>query len=355
MTCLLINERRRREAVKLRVKRKILIGMVTIVMMVVGGWGGWWILNNKIKYNPLGSNKSIINLNLEKYDFDNLRNRGGVVGEWEMLGDPVDVNIRRRGIKTKVDWVSKIFRFQSNGKWISGMVNFKEGEKRPTVIMVRGYAETAGYYPGSGSWKMADELAKKGMATVSIDFLGYGQSDLESANSLEARFEKVMSLLDLLETVKQLDFVDPAKIGFWAHSNGGQIVLSVLEATGGKYSTVLWAPMTNAFPQSVLETADEGDAGAPIRKLITDFEKNYDPRRYAFENYYHWIRSPVMIFQGTADVWCKVEWQQKVVAELTRAGNEAKLRVVEGDDHNFSKNWEVVAGETVDYYRYSSK
>ena len=341
--------------VKLRVKKKIglLLGMVAVGVVAILGWRYYW--EHKELWLPLGAKREVISQNLEQYDFDSLKKRGGVSGLWEVLGEPEDVNVRRKNIKEKVTWTSKIFRFQTNKKWISGMVNYVPGEKRPVVLMVRGYAETAGYYPGSGSWKMADELAKNGFATVSIDFLGYGSSDQESRDSLEARFEKVVSVLDLMETIKGLDFVDPNKLFLWAHSNGGQIVLSVLEATGGNYPTVLWAPMTNPFPQSVLETADAGESGEPIRQLIANFEKRYDARRYAVENYYQWINSPVKIFQGTADVWCKVAWQQQVVERLKELGKSAELEVVNGDDHNFSKDWDEVARQTVDYYRYLSK
>lgn len=326
----------------------MILSLILIVLLL--GGGGWWVVNNRIKYEPKGEEGRRISQDLEKYDFDSLRKRGGISGLWEVVGEPKDVNVRRKNTKTNVTWKTSIFRFQSNDKWISGVVNYESGEKRPVIILVRGFAESVGYYPGSGSWKMADELAKNGFATVSIDFLGYGLSEKESVDPLEARFEKVVSVLDLIETVKRQSFVDPNKIGFWAHSNGGQIVLSVLEATGGFYPTVLWAPMTNPFPQSVLETADEGEAGEPIRKMVAEFEKRYDARRYAVENYYQWMNSPIKIFQGTADVWCKVEWQQAVVDKLERFEKRAELDVVEGDDHNFSKNWDEVAEKTVSFF-----
>ena len=329
--------------------KRLGVGILIIVILLVVGTGGWWVVNDRVKWRPVGTEGPIISHDLEKYDFDALRKRGGRAGAFEILGEPVEVNLRRNNISEKISWESKVFRFQSNGKWISGMVNYwDDGARHPTVIMVRGYAEKGGYYSGFGSWKMADELAKVKFNTVSIDFLGYATSDKESSDVLEARFEKVVSVLDLLSTISSLPYVDGNKIGFWAHSNGGQIVLSVLEVTGERYPTVLWAPMTQAFPQSILDTA-EATESAGARAMINQFEKLYDSRRYAFENYYQWVRSPVKIFQGTADVWCKVEWQQKVVAALQNAGNRAELGVIKGDDHNFSKYWEIVANQTVSF------
>lgn len=328
--------------------------IILAAMLILGAAGGYrWYWQHKELFDPLGQKSETISKDLEKYDFDNLRKRGGKPGAWEIIGEPKEVNVRRKiAGEKKIAWTSRVFRFQSNGKWISGVVNYwPDGKQHSTVIMVRGYADKPGYYPGFGSWKMADALAKKGMNTVSLDFLGYGLSDRESLDGMEARFEKVPAVLDLLETVKKLPYVNPEKIGLWAHSNGGQIVISVLEVTQGNYPTVLWAPMTNPFPQSVLDTASSNDdGGVAVTQMIAAFQKQYDARRYAFENYYGWIKSKVKIFQGTKDEWCKVEWQQKVVEAIKAQGYQAELTVVEGDDHNFSKNWDQVAAASSDYF-----
>ncbi|MBU3935722.1 hypothetical protein KJ909_03555, partial [Patescibacteria group bacterium] len=211
------------------------------------------------------------------------------------------------------------------------------------IVMIRGYADKEGYYTGSGSWRVADELAKVGLVTVSLDFLGFGGSDEESLDMLEARFEKVPAILDLIASVQALDFVDAEKIGIWAHSNGGQIALSVGEILGERIPMVLWAPMTNPFPASVLETVDDlDDGGKAVKKAISDFEKYYDIRRYVFENYYDWVNFPLVIHQGTADYWCKMEWQKEVERELIKRNKTIKLYQWRGDDHNLSKNWEEI-------------
>jgi alpha-beta hydrolase superfamily lysophospholipase len=232
----------------------------------------------------------------------------------------------------------------SDGKKISGMINYypEKSSLSPVIIMIRGFAEPVGYYIGSGTWKVANELAKAGYATISLDFLGYGHSDEESKDVLEARFQKVNQVMDLIESVKNLSWVDKNRIGIWAHSNGGQIALSVLETTGRKYPTVLWAPMTQTFPESVLSTNDEG---SPINGIILEFQKHYDARRYAFENYYKWIKAPVLIQQGTNDVWCKVEWQKAVAKAIN-----GELFVYEGADHNLKGSWQEAVDKDVEFF-----
>lgn len=298
--------------------------MVAAVAAAAGWWGWKWY---RMRIDPRGMAKNLPELNLKKYDFDNLRKRKGQAGKLEILGNIKAVEDRRVGNDLK-PFLTKEFRFQSEGKWISGMINYnpERNSLSKVIIMIRGYAEAAGYYPGSGTWKVADELAKAGFTTISIDFLGYGNSDKESDDVLEARFQKVNQIVDLIESVKALPWVDKDRIGIWAHSNGGQIALSVLEVTGQKYPTVLWAPMTQNFPDSVLST---NEPDSPIVGIMTEFQKHYDARRYAFENYYDWIKAPVLIQQGTDDVWCKVEWQQNVARAIN-----GELVVYEGADHN---------------------
>ncbi len=353
--------------------KKIIILALGLVLFL---GTGFYVYKNYYKWpwfsnlNPGGGKFERKENKLEKYDFDSLKKRGGIGSDIKIEGETVDVNIRRLNaikatlpkkkqklaqsiLNKSMTWKSEIFSFQSNGKKISGMINTPMtpmSNKMPAIIMIRGFAEGEGYYSGSGTWKVADELAKNGYVTVSLDFLGYGLSNNESADSLEARFEKVESVMDLIESVKRLPYVDSSKIGIWAHSNGGQIALSTLEVSSADYPTVLWAPMTNPFPQSVLDTADSGTSGDPIRKLISDFGKRYDPRRYAVENYYQWIEAPVIIHQGTADVWCNVDWQQEVVNKLKALGKSATLYVYQGDDHNLKNSWNQVVGQDIGFF-----
>jgi len=338
--------------------KKIIFGVVIILILGAVGYWLWYRFGVNI-YNPKGENKEVEVKKLEKYDFDELKKRQGVASEIKMLGDAKDVEKRRLLYKSEkinsrgeLQFArTKIFSFTSNNKTITGMINEPVGAQSialvPAIIMIRGFAESAGYYTGSGTWKAADKLAEAGYMTVSIDFLGFGGSDKESPDILEARFEKVMSVIDLIESVKKLPYVDQNRIGIWAHSNGGQIALSVLEVTGGNYPTVLWSPMTQKFPESVLSTIDEG---SPVKAVIEEFQKHYDARRYAFENYYNWIKAPIVIHQGTADEWCKVEWQKDLQSRLKSLGKEATLYIYPGDNHNLSKNWDEVVARDVEFY-----
>jgi alpha-beta hydrolase superfamily lysophospholipase len=343
--------------------RKILLGFLVLLMVIGIGAGTYYILNREkwVELRGIETSKEVSKM--EKYDFDSLKEawERGEYGnsEIKILGPIKEIGDRRKlDPETRTyEFVTRQIEFISGGKRITGMINYYNDEiKRPAVIMVRGYAEKAGYYSGSGSFRMADQLAKAGMITVSIDFLGFAQSEAESTDMMEARFEKVPAVLDLIGSVRKLEGVDPQRIGFWAHSNGGQITLSVLEVTGQYFPTVMWAPMTQKFPDSIISTAsDLEDGGRAVKAAVAALAKYHDPRRYAFENYYNWVNSPLVIIQGTKDPWCEVEWQRGVVAGLTDLGKTAKLIVIDGAGHNMEgrggETWKDVAQETVDYLR----
>jgi uncharacterized protein len=335
--------------------------LLVLLILIIVGVGYWFLNNREIEIiNPLvkiEKNEKVKKNTgwLTKYNFENLKKRENKASEIKKIGRVLVVEEAR---KDPTDFESKAITFESNGKKISGMMNvpsYAPSELRtgkPTIIMIRGFAENEGYFIGSGSWKAADELARNGFITISLDFLGFGLSDSESTDILEARFEKPMSVMDLIESVKKLDIVDDTKIGIWAHSNGGQIAISVLEVTGKNYPTVLWAPMTNPFPKSVLEMVDDQSEGSlKVKQRIEEFEKEYDSKLYSIDNFYDWIEAPILIHQGTADVWCKVEWQQDLQKKLKKMGKEVILDIRQGSDHNLKQSWQEVMDEDIKFFR----
>jgi dipeptidyl aminopeptidase/acylaminoacyl peptidase len=85
--------------------------------------------------------------------------------------------------------------------------------------------------------------------------------------------------------------------------------------------------------------------------MMEEFEKDYDSRRYAFENYYSWIESPLLIQQGDADEWCQVAWQKKVISGLKSEGKSAELVIYPGNDHNLSRSWNEVVQKGLVFYK----
>lgn len=328
-------------------------GPVFLVIVFLIAGGAWGYIYSRPALVPLGNRIELEEWVLDKYSFSSLRKRGGAGSELEFLGRPEAVDQRRES----KSFDSQVLVYESEGKKISGVINwpvgFDENKKYPVIVMVRGYAEKEGYYPGFGSFRVADELAKKGYLTVSTDFLGYGESDGESEDMLEARFAKAVAVLDLLESVKDLDYVAEEKVGIWGHSNGGQIAVSVLEISGEKIPTVLWAPVTKGFPEGVLVYADDlDDGGVVLRSAVVEFEKQYDSRLYSIDWYLPGIRSPLLVLQGDRDEWVELSWQEDFIKRLEDGSLDGgvELVVYEGAGHNMEGSWAEAVKKTADFF-----
>ncbi len=325
--------------------------IIALLIVVLAGGGVWGYIYSRPALIPLGERIEMTERVLDKYSFSELRKRGEVGSEVEFLGRPEAVD-QRRGSK---NFDSQVLIYKSEGKRISGVINwpvgFDENKKYPVIVMVRGYAEKEGYYPGFGSFRVADELAKKGYLTISTDFLGYGESDGESEDMLEARFAKAVAVLDLTESVKDLDYVVEEKVGIWGHSNGGQIAVSVLEISGERIPAVLWAPVTKGFPEGVLVYADDlDDGGVAVRSAVDEFERQYDSRLYSIDWYLPGIRSPLLVLQGDRDEWVGLFWQEDFVNRLEILEKDVELVVYKGAGHNMEGSWAEAVKKTTDFF-----
>ena len=194
--------------------------------------------------------------------------------------------------------------------------------------MIRGYVDQKLYTPGVGTKNAAKFFAEHGYATIALDFLGYGGSDSEAANIFESRFQTYTTTLSLLSTIKSQSFAsafnnkwDGKNLFMWAHSNGGQIALTVLAVTGAEIPTVLWAPVTKPFPYSVLYYTDDSvDGGKLIRHELAKFESDYDIDKYSFTNYLDNDKCPYQFSQGTLDDAVPLDWTRGFVKKLEDIG-----------------------------------
>lgn len=244
---------------------------------------------------------------------------------------------------------------------VSGLLNIPHREGTlPVIVMLRGYVDREKYSPGVGTQRVGEELAKSGYITLAPDFLGYGESDMPSGGAIEERFQTYIAALTLLNSVASLNSVltnnieaDIEKVGVWGHSNGGQIALSVLEITGKSYPTVLWAPVSKPFPYSILYYTDEfEDEGKALRKVVAEFEHDYDSEKYSLTNYLDWISAPIQLHQGGADDAVPQKWSDLLVEELENHGIDVEYFTYPGADHNLAQGaWNSAVLRSIEFYR----
>ena len=214
------------------------------------------------------------------------------------------------------------------------------------MVLIRGYVDQTIYTTGEGTRQVGEEFASQGFITLSPDLLGYGSSDKPSSDAMEERFQTYTTILDLLESIKTLNealekqnlpLARTESVGIWGHSNGGQIALSILEITGATYPTILWAPVSKPFPYSILYyTDDANDHGKALRKVVAQFEAEYDSEPYSLINYFDWIKAPLQLHQGTADEAVPQAWSDILYDTLKEKEIPVTYYTYSGENHNFN-------------------
>lgn len=270
-----------------------------------------------------------------------------------------------RTLEDKENFISQMFYYQSDGKKVSGLLNLpKDSGEFPVIVMLRGFVPKENYATGIGTKRAGEVFAKEGFITLAPDFLGFGESDKPSANSIEERFQTYTTVLNLLSSLINLNAgldasysgkikADISKIGIWGHSNGGQIGLSVLEISGKKYPTVLWSPVSKPFPYSILYYTDDfEDHGKALRKVLANFEKDYDVELYSLTNFYSWINAAIQLHQGVNDEAVPIKWSDELVDALKKLKKEVQYFTYLNSDHNLMPNgWSQAVQRSMEFYR----
>lgn len=320
------------------------LGLLVVILIVLGSVL-WWFFNQPFGaelISPLGSRLKE-NLPLKEYSFEELRKR-------DYPGSEIKLE---KIIKEEEKYTSWLFSYFSDGRRITGMANLpKKQEKWPVVVMLRGYADDSLYFTGLGTRKAAGFFAENGFITLAPDFLGFGTSDSPSADILEARFYRPVEVLNLLASIESWPQADSKRIFLWAHSNGGQIALSVLEVSQRPIPTTLWAPVTKGFPESILVFMGElDDLGEKVKKAIDGFVKKYDSKKYSIDNYFAEVTAPIQLHQGMADSLIPIGWSDDFVDEMKQLDKKIIYYQYPGNDHNLKQSWDKVVERDLMFFQ----
>lgn len=298
----------------------------------------------KLPSNPLAEKKP-----LEKYTIENLSKAKVPEGKFEV----------KETLDKQASYNSYLFNFSFDPtltgkvtKKTSGQINIpNEKGPYPLVVMIRGYVDKEIYKTGVGTKNAAAYFAEHGFVTVAPDFLGYSFSDPDADDVMEARFQTYTTTISLLNSLDQIPNWDHKNIFIWGHSNGGQISLTVLEATGKDYPTVLWAPVSKPFPYSILYYTDESeDRGKFLISQIAKFEDTYDPQAYSLTDHLNLINAKIELHQGTADESVPVNWSNDLVKNLKDLGKDITYFTYPGADHNLRPSWDTAMKRTLQFY-----
>jgi len=278
-------------------------------------------------------------------------------------------------LKFEPEFSSQAFYFTATGKKITGLINIPTTQMPangwPVLIMVRGYVPPEIYQPGVGTKNAAEFFTKQGFVTLAPDFLGFGGSDPDFSDTWESRFVKPTQLAELIETIKieaeltatdsaQTVKLNPAKLGIWAHSNGGQITLTTLEILQQPIPASFWAPVLAPFPYSLLYFSDEiADEGKATRNWIAQFERDYDVFDFSLTQHLDLLHGEYQLHHGTADDSALKAWSDEFLAKVKVANtgrektDQIKFNyfVYPGANHNLQPGWDTAIARDLIYFK----
>lgn len=330
---------------------KIIIVIGVITAIIASFFAGWYLKDYKESGREIKIVKNIIpDKPLEKYAIENLGSDTIKPGTFTML-DKISEHENFDSYKFEFEFNPGITTNET--KKTTGMINIpKLDGKLPLVYMMRGYVDPTLYETGVGSKNGSYFFADNGFITVAPDFLGYADSDIESSNIFESRFQTYVTAISLLKSLNQIDEWDRTNLFMWGHSNGGQIAIVILETQKTIIPTTLWAPMTKPFPYSILYFTDESvDRGKFLRKKLAEFENFYDVEKYSLDNYFDMIQSPLIIHQGISDDAVSYEWTREFVSKLKELEKEYKYHEYLGTDHNMRPSWDEAISKDLEFFK----
>ncbi len=309
---------------------------------------------------PLSTEQNIdADLPLQKYSYKELQ---------KTVFTPQEIRFGEVEETTEeLPYETRTFYYQVEGKKMSGIAHFpKESGTYPVLVMFRGFVDPSIYEPGIGSNPAARYFAENGYITLAPDYFGYAESDLPPSEPFADRLISYPTALQLIVNITELNnsfdtnsinqTADEKKIGIWAHSNGGQIALSALIASGKPYPTVLWAPVSKPFPYSVLYFTDEfDDNGRYMRKLISQFEELYDIESFSLSNYVDWIKAPIQLQQGALDDSVPLKWSNQLYDSLVANDIDVEYITYPDADHNMRPDWDKAAESSLEFFEKNLK
>ncbi len=251
--------------------------------------------------------------------------------------------------------MQKAVEIKSRNLTIRGMINTPDqvNGKLPTIIILHGFGGNK-MGPHFMFVKFSKVLADLGFASVRFDFAGSGESDGEFINmTLSGELEDAENIL---EYVKSLDFVDVERIGVVGFSMGGAVA-SMLAGIHGKdiKSLCLWSPAGNMSEIVINDFIGQGYSeflnngyheydGLLIGKKFVEDIKKTDIYSIASE-----YRGDILLLHGSGDEVVSLNASEKY---LETYGDKAKLTVIDGADHLFSRqSWKrELIEHSVDFF-----
>jgi uncharacterized protein len=332
-------------------KSKVIFGIILIALLI----GGYFVfVRDEKPQNEVVSRNDSLEENaqpesLHPMSIESLRNNTYQGGDFAI----------EQELPAKASYRQYIASYKSEGLKIFGLLTVpttnKPAKGFPAIMFIHGYIppkeySTTGDYPTYQA-----RLASSGFVTFKPDLRGHGNSEGEPVS---AHFSEkyVVDTLNALEYLKKYAEVDANRIGYWGHSNGGEIGLRTILVSKDVKAASLWAGVVGSYTD-MLETYNDK---IPFLKNADDLLIRQNGLPSSNEkfwsklepyNYLQDITAKVQLQHGTADDSVPVELSRILKQALEGAGKSVEYFEYEGDDHNIAQSLGTAWQRTIEFYR----
>jgi dipeptidyl aminopeptidase/acylaminoacyl peptidase len=262
-------------------------------------------------------------------------------------------------LSSGINYSRTIVSYTSDNLKIYGLLTIPTTQKpdggHPAIIIMHGYITPETYDTVRNYANTQDWLARNGFVTFKPDLRGHGRSEGEAVG---AHFSEayVIDTLHALSALQLHPDVNPKRIGYFGHSNGGEIGLRSMVITSEIKAGVFWAGVVGSF-EDMLETYN---AKIPFMRrstpeLVTQYGlPSSNPTFWQLIDPYYYLGSisaPIQLHHGTADDSVPIELSLRLEEELTAAGKTVEYYEYAGADHNLSQVFGKAMQRTIEFYR----
>jgi uncharacterized protein len=248
--------------------------------------------------------------------------------------------------------------YKSEGLKIFGLLTVPLAEKPeigyPAIVFIHGFIPPNIYSTINSYPTYQATLARAGFVTFKPDLRGHDNSE-GKPSSAHYSPDYLIDTLNALAFLKNYPDVNPGKIGYWGHSNGGETGLSAILVSQDIKAASFWAGVVGSF-EDMYETYidDIPFLDNTLNPLVQtyglpssnpQFWRALEPYEFLGE-----INIPIELQHATGDKSVPVELSRELKTALEGAGKDVTYIEYQGDDHNISANSSRAWQRTIEFF-----
>lgn len=261
--------------------------------------------------------------------------------------------------------------YQSDGLKIYALLTIPMGNKPktgwPVILFNHGYIPPTQYetFPSVGQYaSYYPVFSREGYIVFKPDYRGNGNSEGKPEGAYYSP-AYVIDDLNALSSIQKYKDADPARVGVWGHSMGGNITLrDIVIRPNDVKAAVIWGGVVGSYDDIMNNwqrrvTYNPGPTEMALRissraallkkygtpKDNPTYWNSVDPTAFLQD-----ITAPVQIHTGADDEEVPATFSQSLYDNLNKIGKNVEFYSYPGDNHNISANFNTAMRRSLEFF-----